>query len=320
VALIRSARGTRSRLERIPNELRLLIINELPDVSSIINLALTGPDFYLFIEAQANNAANHVISTVGEELLPFAATLQGLDALGVTLPGPLVHDDSEPEPANPDRDPFEGFESRLYKPNPKFWLISTVLDRYINYRNMRSCHAPVQFPKISTAVHYMGFYKTSEYIDFHEVVEYWEQKLVSRALERAKSTFKVDASIEPTRSERTRFRKALYVLHLVSTAFPYIPIFESDEFYAWQRMWIPFAPWETEQVRCIHLLLADYFRDILSKRNAEIVIRRVSRHPLTFRSPRGTGPDHVPVSLYVHPHSGPEETACSRHPRAEERR
>ncbi|KAI3321059.1 hypothetical protein HD806DRAFT_546880 [Xylariaceae sp. AK1471] len=264
----RAASDHRSRLERLPNEVRLLIVNNLPDVLSIFNLALSGPEYCVVIEDEAKHAANKVSYVVGRALMPLVATLQGLEALRITLPGPIVDKDSQPQSQSigPENDPFESHELRtaaVYDPGT-FELEFTVLDRHLSYDNMRNYATPGQATKLPISIEYIGFYKTSEYVDLHKTVEYWGEKLASYALKRATSTFHIGACIKPTHTEMTRFYKALYALHLVSTVSPWQVHMANPQYCrAWNKIWEGFAPWEMEQVRCVQLLLNDYLREKL---------------------------------------------------------
>ncbi|KAL7629715.1 hypothetical protein AAE478_001238 [Parahypoxylon ruwenzoriense] len=62
-----------SRLKTVPAKLKLNVVSNIDDISSIVNLAVTGPTFYGFITANQEFIARRSISvTVDPELLPLA--------------------------------------------------------------------------------------------------------------------------------------------------------------------------------------------------------------------------------------------------------
>ncbi|KAI1750730.1 hypothetical protein F4782DRAFT_548492 [Xylaria castorea] len=235
-----------SYIEGLPAELQLLVIENLPvgDLRSIINLALTGPVYYhLVSEYEASLAENVVVSAVGRDVMPIAATLYELEALGDKLP-------------------------RLYSPKRRFPAVRSwnrmlkILDRHTG-RHSRNWHTQSRITKFSVA---------ASYLQLDVAVRYWAKKLANRALAKAYSIVprqrwrddpksKPGPNPKPTATEMSRFYKALYIYQLQSVAFPWP--FNSDHirsvvisyYSAFHRFWHTVPPWEFEQVRQVEVLL-----------------------------------------------------------------
>ncbi|KAI0544733.1 hypothetical protein F4679DRAFT_589175 [Xylaria curta] len=237
-----------SAIERLPAELRLQIIKNLPagDLRSIYNLAFSGPTFYhLISENEASLAENVVVSAVGEDVMRIAATVYELEALGDKLPRPR--------------------SSTNFFPDKKSWsLMEEILDRHRG-RDNRNWHTKSRITKFSVA---------ASYLELDVAVRYWAKKLANRALKRAytivpRQRWRDDPESnpgpnpKPTATEMRRFCKALYFYHLQSIAFPWtlhsefiflrIPVCEYT--YSMYRWWSDFTPWEYEQVRQVEILL-----------------------------------------------------------------
>ncbi|RWA05583.1 hypothetical protein EKO27_g9521 [Xylaria grammica] len=247
----------RSYIERLPAELKLLIIKKLPtgDCSSIIKLALTGPDLYTLItEHEAELALESAVPAIGEHLMPIATALYELRELGGERPYRVIFPDG-----------------KNFRDSPVLVdSIFDIVDRHSGRENRRNWCDKVK--SLSVA---------SKCLDFHAVVEYWAQRLASRALEKscwaqAEKYSCPSLGIEPTDTEMMRFCKALYIFELVSTAFPWLGV-EPDHFarrtrQAFQAFAKDVAPWEMQQVVSIQRLLLDVMPDLM-----EIVDQATSR-------------------------------------------
>ncbi|KAI0454162.1 hypothetical protein F5B21DRAFT_525237 [Xylaria acuta] len=247
-----------SYIERLPAELRFLVIENLPagDLRSIINLALTGPVYYHFVsENEADLAEKIVVSIVGRDVMPFAATLYELEGLGDKLPRVI----------------FKG--KRGYPDEESWGLMLEILDRHSGRHNRHNWHTQSRITKFPVA---------AAYLEFNAPVEYWAKKVASRALRKAYAMVprqrwrddpksKPGLKPKPTATEMRRFCKALYIYQIQSTAFPwsyaakYMEPIGTSYFCAFQRFWYAIAPWELEQVRQVEILLGcaltSYFAD-----------------------------------------------------------
>ncbi|GAW17589.1 hypothetical protein ANO14919_070480 [Xylariales sp. No.14919] len=247
----------RSYIERLPAELKLLIIKKLPtgDCSSIIKLALTGPDLYTLItEHEAELAVESAVPAIGEHVMPIATALYELRELGGERPYRVIFPDG-----------------KNFRDSPVLVdSIFDIVDRHSGRENRRNWCDKVK--SLSAA---------SRCLDFHAVVEYWAQRLASKALEKscraqAEKYSCPNLDIEPTDTEMMRFCKALYIFELVSTAFPWLGV-EPDHFarrtrQAFQAFAKDVAPWEMQQVVSIQRLLLDVMPDLM-----EIVDKATSR-------------------------------------------
>ncbi|KAI1735637.1 hypothetical protein F4680DRAFT_452723 [Xylaria scruposa] len=233
-----------SSIERLPAELRLQIIENLPagDLRSIYNLAFAGPTFYhLISEHEASLAENVVVSAVGEDAMPIAAALYELEELGDKLPRTR--------------------SSTNYSPDEESWdRMFLILGRH---SHSHKWHTESRITKFSVA---------ASYLKLDVVVGYWARKLANRALKWAYSVVprqkwrddpesKPGPNPKPTAAEMSRFRKALYKYQLLSVALPWNPpdIMEpimTSYYCVLRRYKLYMSPWEYEQVRQVELLLA----------------------------------------------------------------
>ncbi|RYO92434.1 hypothetical protein DL763_004661 [Monosporascus cannonballus] len=96
---------------------------------------------------------------------------------------------------------------------------------------------------------------------FHDVVDYYTRIISESA--RANLPASGGYSKRCSKTETDRFTKSLYVFHLASCLFPRddqknaaIAERAEDLALAWRHFWTKFAPWELQQTRCAHELLA----------------------------------------------------------------
>ncbi|KAI1364104.1 hypothetical protein F5Y08DRAFT_353804 [Xylaria arbuscula] len=231
----RSSSARSSLIENVAGvtELKRLIIESLlPDVSSISsihNLALAGPVLYkLVTEDEATIAEGVVINRVGRRLMPIAAALFELRALG-------------------DRLPRSYNEGRHFQYNAELMQpVVEILDRHIGPGRQ------VNWKKEGT----LGtFCAAHDCLTFDSVVVRWVRILAPRLMEivsRGASSRKLP---EPPRTEMLRFHKALYLLELAHTAFPWETPVEGDGAEDYKRLCDQVSPWEMEQTRSLQLNL-----------------------------------------------------------------
>lgn len=103
-------------------------------------------------------------------------------------------------------------------------------------------------------------------LEFHEVVEYYAPIIANLALASVPAPKGYHRSCSET--EIARFKKALYILHLTSILFtrddqynPANGVRAEDIEPAWIHFWTKFAPWELQQTRCAHDLLARHIQN-----------------------------------------------------------
>ncbi|KAI0905619.1 hypothetical protein F4823DRAFT_632606 [Ustulina deusta] len=231
----RASNAKRSRIEGLASELQLLIIEKLPDCSSIVNFALTGPELYTIVtEHEAKLAEEAVVSAIGKHLMPFAAALYELDVLGDRLPRAFLgrrHLEPEPGALGP---------------------VIDILNRHIGVDNTDNWHKESRVTKLSVGLRYFQLYAA---------VDYWAQILAPGALDSAcrmkrdRNSAAGDLCLKPTNTEMARFYKALYLFQIVSIAFPWESPEEGGHSQAWARFCAQVSPWEMEQTRNLHLLL-----------------------------------------------------------------
>ncbi|KAI0446365.1 hypothetical protein F4803DRAFT_568382 [Xylaria telfairii] len=234
-----------SYIERLPVELRLLIIENLPadNVRSIINLALTGPVYYYLISSnEAAWAEDMVVSAVGRDTMPLAATIYEAEAMGVLTLSPSWLDDD------------------------KSWgLVWKVIARHRGPKNCNNWHTQSRITKFSVA---------AKYLELDVAVKYWARKLARRALKNAYSmaprrwddlTSEPGPNATPTAAEMTRFCRALYIYHLHSVVFRWDVNVTPYNRVKWsylagpQAFWLKMPPWEFEQARQVEAILTYYW-------------------------------------------------------------
>ncbi|KAI0186256.1 hypothetical protein EV127DRAFT_472772, partial [Xylaria flabelliformis] len=236
-----------SSIERLPAELQLQVIENLPtgDLRSIFKLALTGPTFHdLIFKHEASLAENVVVSAVGEDVMRIAATVYELEELGDKLPRTTSSTNSFPD-------------------EQSWRLMEDILDRHRG-RDSRNWHTQSRITKFSMA---------ASYLKLDVAVEYWAKKLANRALKKAYTIVprqrwredpesKPGPNPKPTAMEMRRFRKALYLWHLLSVAFQWKTLSDAirpilpEYLYGLYRYWMDLTTWEYEQLRQVEILLA----------------------------------------------------------------
>ncbi|KAI1339856.1 hypothetical protein F5Y15DRAFT_415774 [Xylariaceae sp. FL0016] len=73
VALKRGARKSPGPLQQLPDELKLAIVAALPDITCVVNLAVTGADFYRIVAGDEARLAYTVTkNNIGGSLMPYA--------------------------------------------------------------------------------------------------------------------------------------------------------------------------------------------------------------------------------------------------------
>ncbi|KAI0530194.1 hypothetical protein GGR58DRAFT_524918 [Xylaria digitata] len=214
-----------SQIERFAPEIKFLIIGNLPegDFQSIVNLAFTSRHFHtLIVENEPKLARETILRVIGEQLMPIATALNELKELPqAVLNRKYPRSDGMPSDA-----------------------VINILNQYIGRENRYNWHKKID--KLSVA---------HKYLPFNSIVHEWEKVLSQNALQNAlkeeaeRRESKILVKREPSGTEIARFRKALYLFELVSTAFPWDNVDRNvdqndlDEHHrAWQRLCDELAP------------------------------------------------------------------------------
>ncbi|CAJ2510487.1 Uu.00g132960.m01.CDS01 [Anthostomella pinea] len=226
----------RSRLERLPNELKSIVVVYLGDAQSTMNPALTGPEFdSLVTSREVTIATTMVKSFIGSELMPIALARYHAAATS-------EQDAREESSKSPLYDPqlfFSSFRNGLaVSPSDRDIVMITE----------------VQFT-LKTA---------RKILQLHSAINYYARSLAYRAMKfeprLTKKLFRCvpEEMKSPSDKELTRFCKALYIFQLISDLFPFARGGE-----LWNQFWLNFSPWENQQLRCLQLLLADHVDDVI---------------------------------------------------------
>ncbi|KAI8628491.1 hypothetical protein F5Y19DRAFT_486154 [Xylariaceae sp. FL1651] len=246
-ALKRASSDNRGHLERLPTEVKLLIVGEMLAALSAINLALSGPDYYAVVmQHEAEIAEKIVISRIGSDLMPLAATFYN----------------------------YSNFKHSLFQVPEDFdyeGALDNYFDQYLSSDSLHSWPAQSQITKLSIA---------NDYCETHAVIEGYTEKLASKALANAWEFYGIETVVEATtkhltHTEMIRFNKALYIIEIASPLFPRIPneddlpfgfspVFARDVVACVMRLWQRFAPWELQQVRCVQRLLSGHIQTVLN--------------------------------------------------------
>ncbi|RYP74952.1 hypothetical protein DL770_007505 [Monosporascus sp. CRB-9-2] len=110
---------------------------------------------------------------------------------------------------------------------------------------------------------------------FHDTVHYYTRIISESA--RANLPASAGDSKHCSKAETDRFTKSLYLLHLASCLFPRddqknpaVAERAEDLAPAWRHFWTKFAPWELQQTRCAHELLAMHVHNAMKSDAAKL--------------------------------------------------
>ncbi|RYP81666.1 hypothetical protein DL769_001898 [Monosporascus sp. CRB-8-3] len=110
---------------------------------------------------------------------------------------------------------------------------------------------------------------------FHDIIDYYTRIISESAL--ANLPGSKDDSKHCSKAETDRFTKSLYLFHLASCLFPRddqknaaVAERAEDLAPAWRHFWTKFAPWELQQTRCAHELLAGHIHNVMKSDAANL--------------------------------------------------
>ncbi|KAK5633313.1 hypothetical protein RRF57_009027 [Xylaria bambusicola] len=230
----RSSAARESRIETLEVDV-ILVILEHADISSPLNLALTGPVLYtLVLENEAmitNIAVRTLANTIGSRLMPFAIALHELRALGERLPRSFN-------------------KSHIASSRESVQPVVEILGRHIGPGKGGKWREQKGWDTLSAA---------AEYARFDNVVRRWT-KILAKKISTNVVQFRArpgerTSPQELTHTETLRIHRALYIYELVRTAFPWGTPEEGGHAEAWGRLCAQVSPWEMEQTRSLQPLL-----------------------------------------------------------------
>ncbi|KAJ8120802.1 hypothetical protein O1611_g10270 [Lasiodiplodia mahajangana] len=223
------------QLERLPNEIKLEVLGWVSDGRSILNLALTGPQFCAFIAMYEKTIAFNVVTwNIPAEMLDVAAVNHSTCYATWN-----VHTFGHPE-----------FNKGLRMSLAYSQSINVFVDKY----RQGVYTFEKKHPKG------LQLYEASQYLDTHNAVRYYAKTLAVIAEEQFPSYLPAHPEISPIALRR--YQRALYIVQLVADLFSWkaaLPTLAMGR--AWSIFWHHFMPWEYEQVYCANKLLQQHLNN-----------------------------------------------------------
>ncbi|KAI1181170.1 hypothetical protein F4777DRAFT_4881 [Nemania sp. FL0916] len=229
----RTAGSRLSNLERLPNEVKLMIVDCCSDTVSIFNLALTGPEFCRLISAHERAIARGMITNNISPPLLHLAIAANIAANADWNIHKTNFKDSEPEKTLP-----RSYTHQIVK----------FVESYRRPGGYTLQEHHPDGPKLSEA---------SRYLALHDTIRHYADRFA------AYITYEFPKGLGSPPDISTavllRIEKALYVAQLVSDLFSWSghhPTKAMD--YAWGVFWFSLLPWEYEQVYCAQRILTEH--------------------------------------------------------------
>ncbi|KAI0552207.1 hypothetical protein F4679DRAFT_592687 [Xylaria curta] len=217
-----------SLLERLPNELTLMVIVHIGDPRSIFRLALTGPHLCAFIAVHEGMITESLIRmTIPTELLYLTvATYTAIESCWNVHNRPV--------------DLSSGKLSDSY--------VDSIVQFVEHYRRSEGFTLRAQHPKGPNLCQALG------YLVMHSLTSEYADKLARLSMRVIPKAFGFAPEISPT--VLIRYEKALYITQLVAELFAWRGSGQTNRMHlAWGMFWYALAPWEVEQVYCVQTLL-----------------------------------------------------------------
>ncbi|KAI1775705.1 hypothetical protein F4818DRAFT_385896 [Hypoxylon cercidicola] len=223
-ARARMEESRQSAFEKLPKEMKGGVLAYC-DVTSAMNLALTGPVLYDYVKGdEAWIATNILTAHVGMDLMPLAVAKYLAEKMHLRE---AMHHEAE------DAVQITSFVDTVLRPDLKTFNPTRVT---------------------------FTIKMAAQFLSFHSSVTYYTNRLAARAIlqgplfENAKYVPRYIQSLADR--ELRRFMRVLYILQLSYYLFPRggSPPEHYEELSplgsACARFWTSFAPWEQQQVRC----------------------------------------------------------------------
>ncbi|KAJ2990794.1 hypothetical protein NUW58_g2775 [Xylaria curta] len=231
-AALRINPDRRSHLERLPNELKRMIIAELPGVRIIDNLALTGPEFCYFIATNEKIIAKDVFKV----RIPPSLQHVAVATYAALMADWNCHRLEEAHPANTPLD---------------YPYISSIIDFVERYRLPNGFALETQHPGG------LLLKELNQYLVIYSSISQFSVQLATGALAAVPGILGFTPHITPT--VLVRYQKALYILQLVSELFSLRGREQNPWMHmAWGSFWRALEPWEMEQVFGAQVLLKEF--------------------------------------------------------------
>ncbi|KAI0456736.1 hypothetical protein F5B21DRAFT_522073 [Xylaria acuta] len=228
-----------SRFERLPNELKLMIIGRIANPKYILNLALTGPQFCAFITIHEKRIAEDVIKyIIPAELLHLAVATYA--ATGTSW---NIHNGDMALNSN-----------------------QRLSDSYANsvFQFVEQYRCPEGFTLQAEHPDGLTLCDAFHYGTMHYAIITYARILARDALHNTPKVLAFAPNL--SRTVLMRYQKALYIMQLVAELFAWRGGGQTMQMHrAWGMFWYALAPWEVEQVYCAQTLLTCRLFDSLSK-------------------------------------------------------
>ncbi|KAI0020638.1 hypothetical protein F4780DRAFT_357328 [Xylariomycetidae sp. FL0641] len=237
-ALARTSGEEATPLERMPPEIKLLIIQNVDDSRSVMNLALTGPHFCELVTQHEESIVTKILAAIEPSLVPLAK----LRLEAATADWAVAR-----------RNTCRSLTNNEYSDQ----LNDFIGEIYERIHLQKHSVGPMTLPFAANLV------------SFHLTVSEFADELSSKALSRLpdrRPGVLASASVAST-GELTRFKKALYIFQLVSLLLldveDIIVRYVSSNRRSmqinplWETFWRSFEPWESQQVRCVQHILVE---------------------------------------------------------------
>ncbi|KAK5627477.1 hypothetical protein RRF57_003192 [Xylaria bambusicola] len=236
----RAIHGRRSRLEKIPIEIKLMIIGFIPDGASIINLSLSGPDFC------------SVVCTHEKKIVEDAMTIIPPSLMYLAVANYMIS--TAPWHVNKKKEKRYGRGLELSE------AYGTLILNFVEqYRHPEDLTLEKKHPGGLTLSQAKNYLKT--YI----AVSYYANLLSKQAMFGIPE--KLDLSLQITCTVLARYEKALYIMQLVSSLFSWQGAAQPQNQIqmAWGVFWYSLFPWEAEQIFCVQRLLERHIGTLATK-------------------------------------------------------
>ncbi|KAI0431954.1 hypothetical protein F5Y09DRAFT_354467 [Xylaria sp. FL1042] len=263
----RFCQDRRGRLDKIPPEIKMMIVCRIPDSKSIFNLALTGPDYCEIITAHEKTLTIEMLNLyIPGSIMHLAITSHVVITASWAFHNHVVraplNRQGQTQAQAPGRVQTRS-QTRAREQGQEMSIISgldyenAVLAFTEWFRQNENLTLSQQFPGGLT------LQQAEELLELHHAVRYYARVLSSEAMDLMPYIWDLRGEATPTML--LRYEKALYIMQLVSELFSWRDRVNTPPMnQAWGTFWYHFYPWEVEQVFCVQKLLERHIADVLS--------------------------------------------------------
>ncbi|KAI1346623.1 hypothetical protein F5Y01DRAFT_321574 [Xylaria sp. FL0043] len=253
----RSRKDRRSRLEKIPNEIKLMIVCRIPDTNSIFNLALTGPVYCDLVATHEMKLTLDMISLY----IPGSIMHLAIATHVITTAPWSFHNRAMNGPVKARGQTQEQAEEQYRE---ELGVVG------LNYENaiLGFCEFFRETDGQTLSQAYsngLTLWQSRQFLKTHHAVRYYARLLASQAMELTPNLWRRDDA-KATPTMLLRYEKALYIMQLVSAMFSWKGQLSTINLIkAWGDFWYRFYPWEVEQVFCVQQLLERHIAEVISE-------------------------------------------------------